>query len=354
VPNGFDSNYFDVYATYDFGSKAGLEVGWKWNKIAREFRETENTTENTFRVAADVRPGGGFSARGIYEHGTRDFDSYNPVEAEEHSYLEEGEPVNQTVLRRYDQAKRDRDRLGLQAQMSPGDGKFTVGASYFWNKDKYDDSPVSCNADYHAGNVGDSATFCSGGVSAPLGLMEAKYTTFSVDADFSPSDKATVYAFYSREDVFDYQTGRQSGATLTFNPAWTWTSQVDDKMDSFGAGADFTLVPDKWFLNLFYRYQKVDGNNAFTAGASARPPTVGPVENIPQYDDTEINHLNGNLKWQFTETWAVALGGFWEKYVYKDSQTGQTLYYMPASFFLNPVNGDYRGWVSWLNVTYKF
>jgi hypothetical protein len=81
---------------------------------------------------------------------------------------------------------------------------------------------------------------------------------------------------------------------------------------------------------------------------------VGPVESIPKYDDTEINHLNGNLKWQFTETWAVALGGFWEKYVYKDSQTGQTLYYMPASFFLNPVNGDYRGWVSWLNLTYTF
>jgi len=354
VPNGFDSHYLDVYATYDLGSKAGLEVGWKWNKIAREFRETEHTTENTFRVAADLRPGGGFTARGLYEHGTRDFDSYNPVEAEEHSYLDEGQPVNQTVLRRFDQAKRDRDRIGLQVQVSPGDGKFTVGAGYFWNRDKYDDSPVSCNADYHAGNVGDSATFCPGGTSAPLGLTETKYKTFSLDADFSPSDKMTIYAFYSREDVFDYQAGRQSGASLTFDPAWSWTSQVDDKVDSVGAGADFTLVPDKWFLNLFYRYQKVDGNNALTAGASARPPTVGPVESIPEFDDTEINHLSGNLKWQFTNSWAVSLGGFWEKYAYKDSQTGQTLYYMPASFFLNPVNGDYRGWVSWLSVTYKF
>jgi hypothetical protein len=258
------------------------------------------------------------------------------------------------VLRRFDQARRDRDRIGLQAQVSPGDGKFTLGASYFWNRDKYDDSPVSCNADYQGGNVGDSARFCSGGNSAPLGLVEAKYKTFSLDADFSPSDKTTIYAFYSREDVFDYQAGRQSGATLTFDPAWTWTSQVDDKVDSVGAGADFTLVPDKWFLNLFYRYQKVDGNNALTAGASVRPPTVGPVENIPQFDDTEINHLSGNLKWQFTKSWAVSLGGFWERYGYKDSQTGLTLYYMPASFFLNPVNGSYRGWLSWLNVTYKF
>jgi hypothetical protein len=98
----------------------------------------------------------------------------------------------------------------------------------------------------------------------------------------------------------------------------------------------------------------VDGNNAFTAGASARPPTVGPVENVPDFDDTEINHLSGRLKYQFATAWAVTLGGFWEKYTYKDSQTGQTLYYMPASFFLNPVNGSYEGWTSYLNLTYRY
>jgi hypothetical protein len=129
---------------------------------------------------------------------------------------------------------------------------------------------------------------------------------------------------------------------------------VDDKVDSIGAGADITLVPDKWFVGHFYRDQKVDGNNDFEAGALARPSTTGPVEDIAEYDDTEINHFSGKLKWQFNASWAVALGGFWEKYVYTDDQTGQTLYYMPASFFLNPVNGDYRGWVSWLSLTYTF
>jgi hypothetical protein len=184
--------------------------------------------------------------------------------------------------------------------------------------------------------------------------MEAEYKTFSLDADFSPSDKVTVYAYYSREDVLDHQTGTQSGATVTFDPRWAWTSTVDDKVDSVGAGADFTLVPDKWFLGLFYRYQKVDGNNAFSAGPLARPSTTGPVEDIADFDDTEINHLSGKLKWQFTPAWAVTLGGWWEKYLYVDDQTGQTLYYMPASFFLNPVNGDYKGWTSYLNLTYKF
>jgi hypothetical protein len=354
VPNGFDSNYLDVYTTYDFGAAFGVEGGWKWSKISRTYRETEHTTENTLRVAIDVRPGGGFTARGLYEFGSRDFDDYLPVEAEEHSFLEAGPPANHTALRRSDQAKRDRNRLGVQAQWSPGSGKLTLGGAYFWNKDEYDGSPVSCNADYHAGDVGDAATFCTGGTTAPLGLMEAEYKTFSLDADFSPSEKLNVYASYSREDIMDYQTGTQSGAAITFNPGWAWTSTVDDKVDSIGAGADFTLVPDEWFLGLFYRYQKVDGNNAFTAGVLARPPTTGPVEDIAAYDDTEINHLSASLKWQFASAWAVTLGGWWEKYVYSDEQTGQTLYYMPASFFLNPVNGTYDGWTSYLNLTYRF
>ena len=354
VPNGFDTNLLDVYATYDLGAKLGLEVGYKYNKIARTFRETEHTSENTFRVAADVRPGGGFTARGMYEHGKRDYDAYNAFEAEEHSFLEEGaQPANHTALRRFDQAKRDRDRIGAQVQFSPGSGKFTVGASYFWNKDKFDDSAVPC--EFVPSAAADRAICPTADtLVSPLGLMEAKYKTFSVDADFSPTNRATVFAFYSREDIFDYQTGRQSGATITFLPGWNWSSQVDDKVDSIGLGADFTLKPEKWFLNLAYHYQKVNGNNDLTAGALARPASVGPVEDIPQYDDTEINHLEGSLKYQIAKAWSAALGGFWEKYKYSDSQTGQVLYYMPASFFLNPNSGDYRGWVAFANLMYKF
>jgi hypothetical protein len=27
---------------------------------------------------------------------------------------------------------------------------------------------------------------------------------------------------------------------------------------------------------------------------------------------------------------------------------------MPGSFFINANNGDYQGWVGWLNLTYSF
>jgi hypothetical protein len=131
---------------------------------------------------------------------------------------------------------------------------------------------------------------------------------------------------------------------------------VDDKVDTLGAGVNFVLVPDAWFLDLLYRYQKVDGNNDFTAGPALRPGTspTTTVTDIPEYDDTKINFVSAQLRRKFAENWTFGVGGFYEDYELKDTQTGSVLNYMPASFFINANNGDYQGWVGWLNLTYSF
>jgi hypothetical protein len=348
VPNGFSSNLFDAYVTYDLGRILGLEAGWKYNKIRRDFRESEHTTENMFRLAADARFGIGV-VRAIYEFGDRSYDEYLPVEAEEHSFLEAGQPANSTVLRRYDQNERDRNRFGVQAQVSPGSGIVTLSASYFYNKDEYANGLVSCNADYHDGDVGDSATTCAGGQTETLGLEEAEYTTFNLDADFTPTENFSVNAFYTREDMMSLQDGIQSGGSLTFSDAARWASSIDTTVDSFGAGARWDIVPDTWLLSLFYRYQKADGSNDFTGGSD-----FSDIENISAYDDTTLNFFSANLKWNCSESWAVSGGAFWEKYEFDDSQTGNLLNYMPGSFFLVANRGGYDSWAGWLNLIYSF
>jgi hypothetical protein len=346
VPFGFKSNLLDAYATYDVGGLVALEAGYKYNKIDRHFRETEHTTENMFRLAADVRFDLGV-LRALYEFGDRDFDEYLPVHGEEHSFLEPGQPANNTALRRYDQNKRDRNRFGAQLQISPGSGIVTLAASYFYNKDEYDNGLVSCNADYHDGDVGDSAQTCSGGQTETLGLEEAEYTTFSLDADITPSDDFTLYGFYSREDMMSVQDGIQSGGSLTFSSGSRWISSIDTKVDSLGAGARWAFIPDAWYLNLFYRYQKSDGFNGFTAGENLRDP-----ESIDDYDDTKHNFFAASIKWQCNDSWAVGGGAFWEKYEFADAQTQQLLNYMPGSFFLVADNWGYDSWAGWLNLTF--
>jgi hypothetical protein len=95
----------------------------------------------------------------------------------------------------------------------------------------------------------------------------------------------------------------------------------------------------------------VDGNNAFTAGAALRPD--GP-EAIPGYDDTKINFVSAQVRYEFGGSWTVGVGGFYEEYEIQDTQTGQVLFYMPGSFFINANNGDFGAWVGWLNLSYAF
>jgi hypothetical protein len=186
------------------------------------------------------------------------------------------------------------------------------------------------------------------GSEAPLGLVSSDYETFTLEGDFSPTDRATFYAFYSRENIDDVQRGRQSAGSLNLDVTQTWISMVADEVDSFGGGATFVLVPDTWTLDLFTRWQEVDGSNAFSFTGS------GTAEDIPLYDDTKLFLVSAKLKYDIARQWALALGGFYEDYELQDAQTGQVLNYMPGSFFLNANNGDYGAWVGYLNLTYTW
>ena len=366
VPYGYTNDMFDVYASYDLGS-VGVEAGWKHNRMDRTFRETEDTRENVLRLAADVRRDW-IAVRGIGEFGSRDFDSYDAVRAEEESFLhvpgEVALPANQTVLRRYDQAKRDLTRIGGQVELSPASGKFGVFASYVHTKFAYDQAPVECED--VALFPGQSA-FCPGGAQAPLGLIDDAYDTFTVEANAAPTDRVSVYAFYTWEDGDILQNGRQSGSTINFSTNDVWTANITTKGNSFGAGADFTVVPDKWVFRLFARYQDVDGNNqvsllpGFSSVYGTNPALrqcmtgsgVTPCA-IPEFDDTRLTYVMTSLEYRLTQGWAAGLGVGYEDYDINDAQTGTALNYMPASFFLQANNRDYQAWVGLLSLSYRW
>ena len=200
----------------------------------------------------------------------------------------------------------------------------------------------------------------------PLGLIDDKYDTFTAEANFTPGERVNVYAFYTYEDGDILQDGRQSGATVNFNPADVWTSNITNKGNTFGAGADFTLVPEKWFLKPLRplpghrRQQRRDAaaglqhrdlrhHPAAAQCVGARPDPCA----IPEFDDTKLTYVWGSLQYQFAKQWSAGAGVGYEDYEIKDAQTGNTLNYMPASFFLQADNRDYKAWVGYVSLTYS-
>jgi MtrB/PioB family decaheme-associated outer membrane protein len=353
VPYGYTNDRFDATLGYDW-DKFSLEGGYRYTAMDRTFRETEKTSENAGRFSVRFVPNDWLLVRASYERASRSYDGLEIELSEEASFQTPGAPANLYAIPdpatdpafattynsfgcganpcniRYDQAPRKSDRWNAQIQASPGSGKTTFGLSWNYNNDDYNESVY--------------------------GLTSLKYNTVTADFDYTPSDKWSLYAFYTWEKNENHLRGRQSGSTISSNPLDDWVSDVTDKSNSFGAGANFTFVPEKWTANVFARYQKVDGNNdltVFPGGVPANSRPNGGVD-IPAFDDTKIVAVNAELRYQFKKAWAFVLGGWFEDYTVADAQTTGLINYVPASFFLAANDGDYTAWWGYLKLSYRW
>ena len=355
VPYGYKNDRFDALVSYDFG-RVTLEGGYHYKAMDRTFRETEKTTENGWNLAADFRFGQSGVLRGNYERGKRDYSGLEIERSEDASFLKAGDPANLLAVPdnssnpnlakiyaslacgaapcnlRYDQAARDFDRFSGMLQLTPGD-KWVFTGSYLYNKLDFKETRY--------------------------GLTLDKYQTFTAEADYTPNTKWNFYLFYSWEDTKNDQRGRQSGATVSFNPLDDWTSNVQDKTNSVGAGLNLTLVPEKWTMGLFGRYQKVDGQNDIAAPPGGAPDvaraSVGGVQSISAFDDTKIVALNAELVYRMAKRWSAALGGWFENYTIDDTNAiGRGIYYVPGSFFLNGDNGNYKAYWGYARLAFTW
>jgi len=321
VPYGYHSRRFDATGAYDF-DRLNVELGYHYNGFDRTFRETGKTTENTVSVAANLRLAEWSSLRGSYEHGSRGFDHYDFAHSEEASFVSPGTPTQQPLLRRYDQAARDLDRVTALVQGSPGD-KFSFSAFYRLNNEDYD-------------------------LESGLGLSSAHYSALGADVDYTPSARWSLFGYYSHENGEGFLLGRQSGSTPSVNSADDWSSRITDKTDTVGAGANIQLVPDRWTLNLSGRYQNTDGFNDLFSPPGGSPDVAFPISD---FDDTRLVTLTGELRYAVSHGWRLSLGTWWEDYRIRDSQTQNTGNYAPSSFLLNANDGDYKAIVAYVGVT---
>jgi MtrB/PioB family decaheme-associated outer membrane protein len=331
VPYAYTNDQAVASASYDVGRRVTVEGGYRYDGMHRSFRETEKTTQHTLFAAAMLRLSDRAVLRTSVERGSRDFDQYHAEEAEHASFLEPGDPANLPSLRRPDQAKRDSTRVNALLQLNPVD-EVTLSASYLRGKDDYDE--------------------------LEHGLIDALNEAFSIEADYTPMERLSLYAFFTRENVDSFQVGRQSGATPSTNPLDDWTADLSDKVDFYGAGGTAVLLPDKVDLKVMATYQKVDGNADLFSPEGGAPANarraVGGVQDIPAWDDTRLLTVLAELGWNVGGRWRLAGGGWLEDYEVRDLNTAGLVHYVPASFFLAPVDSDYRGYVLYARAAYTW
>jgi hypothetical protein len=348
VPYAYRNDRADLTASYDLG-RVTVEGGYKYMAFHREFRETEKTTENGLIFAANLRARDGVVLRASYERAKRGYDHYLAEESEDASFTNPGAPANLFALpeeaggpvpSRYDQANKDFDRFNGLLQVAPGD-KWSASVSYIYALENYNDfSPDQFTADTNL-----------------YGLNRASYDSLAVDVDFTPTERVNLYGFFGRENNKNWQRGRQSGATVSLNPIDDWFSTVADRVDSYGGGAGFALIPQKLNLSATGRYQKVDGNNDISAPVGgavevAKRPLGGPL-GFTAYDDTRLVTVTTELTYTLPRSWAVTVGGWYEDYKIEDANAAP-LNYLPGGLFLNANDGSYHGVVGYVRLGYRW
>jgi MtrB/PioB family decaheme-associated outer membrane protein len=332
VPYSYKRTQADATVSYDFGPLT-VEGGYRLLQWNREFRETEKTREHTFLGALNVHAADWVLLRASYETGYRDRDAYEFERSEDASFQEPAPPPAQLpALRRFDQARRDVDRFNGLLQLTPG-GNLTFSLSYLFTKEDYGREPVVDPSGLR------------------YGLIDVRYDTVTAEADYSPSDRWSVYGFYTYEKNRNFQRGRQSGASPSTSPLDDWTANVRDRVNSFGGGTTAALVPDKLDLRVSGRYQKVDGQNDIFSPPGGTPDIAFPIGN---FDDTKIWTASAEVEYRLARLWSLAVGGWLEEYRVNDSATTGLSYYVPGSFFLAANDGNYKARVGYVRASYRW
>jgi MtrB/PioB family decaheme-associated outer membrane protein len=365
----FSYTKYNAYldAGYQLLRNLNAKLGFGWERWDRnpDHREVPTSDEYTLRTSLDYSPLDWLLLRAAYRVGWRYVDEYNTqahqahvvedVEGEEFTIIRQGQSV---LGRKYDEWNRIRNRVELLASLTPLES-LNFNITYGLNKDEYDKS----RCQEPTTNVSPCPQDTS-----PLGLE--KFTGWSLGADvaYTPFQWLSLFASYMREENQYDQLSRSrpvTGSTTFDFVDFNWRSVSTDVINTYGVGADATLIPNRLNFKLMWTYSDADTIiKSFnpvtpTSGTAAQNLTATAV-NFPT-DNTNLNTLTAALRYYLTKNWSMKAEFQWERFRESNWQTDTlgltgptnlaptTDVYLGAKFLQN-----YDAYIGALTLRYQF
>lgn len=342
--HGYTRNYFDVDAAYTGIRYTALRIGYGYYGADYTQRVYFQSNDNTFRASVDTIGNQYISFRSLYEHTQRRGDGFHAAALEE-----AGE---QPGLRHYDVANRDRDRFMIVSNLTPR-ADVGVNATIAWTKDSYrnPEQPVQ-------------DTF---------GLLDYKSQTYGIGVDYLPGQTLGVGLSYNYDKIDGLSQSRNSGATLSVNPASNWTTDEDQKGHSVLAYLDLLRLIENTEMRFSYNYSKYNGFYFYTTGPaySPTPSAPGRVAQLPELTNEE-NRLAADFRYFIRRNVAVGFAYWYDRYEVSDFTLGPPgeafvlgIARPPITDLQSPdsvINGivlnyfyrPYTAHTGWLRLTYLF
>lgn len=322
-----------------------LTVGTGWERWDRnEHREVPTTDEIFGKAKLDWTPNDWLLARLSYRPSIRRIDEYNTFAHLAHTVPEEElaaeAPQSQsTLLRKFDQAERNRHRADLLLQLMPTD-TLSASISGGWRDDDYFDST--------------------------LGLQHETTWSAGVDLNWTPVERLSLFAGYVRELIFQGQRSQNRDRTFTapvivFNfDDHQWISVNTDTVDTAQVGANMALIPRvlDWSVTGAWSYAlgEVSTRNpvAPTSGSASQNANAT-ARKQPAFED-QLIRVDTALKYHFWKAWTAKLGYAFESFEKNDWRTDTLNPFMPGSnsIWLGSDLENYTAHILALTIGYRF
>ncbi|MCB1034784.1 MAG: MtrB/PioB family outer membrane beta-barrel protein [Acidobacteria bacterium] len=290
----------------DFGT-VGLQI--RRDTADREFRETEETTEDIIALSWDAHLGPTM-LRAKYETGSRDIKGEYLTEAQEATFEEPEGINNQPGLRKFSQAARDIDRWKLSLNFPFAD---------VWGLDVF---LQGANYDY---------------TESEFGLTSDEIIRYGFELSRSAGDFGTFFLLAERADRDVSQAGRQSGGSLSTDPRADWFIDLNEINDVYGIG--WAREAKNWQADLRAQQVKSDGTADIFSPPGGTPDLGVGFDN---YEDYERFSVEGTYDYDITKNVALGVRVLYEDYTI-DSFIRQNLRnYLPGALLLFANDGDYE------------
>lgn len=277
---------FDADGAFQVVPSTSIKVGFSHLGTDYTSRIWESTAENVFRLSVDTTGNQYVMLRGVYENRQREGDGFEAGALEEVGEL--------AGLRHYDIADRDRQRLTLIANVTPG-GIFGLTASAGIGRDEYPDSTH--------------------------GLLSFDSDQYSAGVSVVPDDRYSLTTSYGWERYRSLQRSRNAtSAADQANPIRDWTTDFTGKVHFLEAALDIAEAIERTTVRLSVDWNR--SNDTYLYGLVAGSPLAVP-EQLPPVKN-ELLRSEIDLSYELSRNLRLGVAYWFDDYNVQDFALGPT------------------------------
>jgi MtrB/PioB family decaheme-associated outer membrane protein len=277
---------FDADGAFQVVPSTSIKVGV--SRLGTDYtnRLWESTAENVFRVSVDTTGNQYVMLRGVYENRRREGDGFDAEALADVGEL--------SGLRHYDVADRDRQRLTLIANVTPG-GIFGLTASAGIGRDEYPNSTH--------------------------GLQSFDSDQYSAGVTLVPDDRYNLTTSYGWEKYRSLQRSRNANSAADqADPVRDWTTDFTGKVHFLETVLDIAEMVERTDLRLSVDWNR--SNDTYLYGLVSGSPLAVPEQLAPVKNELLRSEIG--LSYEISRNLRLGVAYWFEDYDVQDFALGPT------------------------------